>query len=133
MRTITEQEKKIINQETNNAIFEFEESLKERVSQINTLYKLAYLYAKLRKPSNKEKIVVSSYHTAVANAIANPMESKFITVLLLVKALGGNLVIEWGELPESLRTEASSYINKLEAENKKLKEELEALRASLLK
>ncbi|MFM6271826.1 MAG: hypothetical protein ACKPFA_35840, partial [Dolichospermum sp.] len=56
-------------------------------------------------------------------------ESKLITVFLLIKAMGGALKIEWGELPDTLKTRESvrpveMRVRDLEARNLELENKL---------
>ncbi|MFM6077458.1 MAG: hypothetical protein ACKPCI_02890, partial [Dolichospermum sp.] len=62
-------------------------------------------------------------------AIANPYQAKLITIFLLIKAMGGSLKIEWGELPDTLKTRESvrpveMRVRDLEARNNELENKL---------
>ncbi|MFM6076103.1 MAG: hypothetical protein ACKPB9_31705, partial [Dolichospermum sp.] len=72
---------------------------------------------------------VSRYHRALHRGINNTVESKLITVCLLIKAMGGSLKIEWGELPDTLKTRESvksveMRVRDLEARNHELENKL---------
>ncbi|MFM6250695.1 MAG: hypothetical protein ACKPEQ_16365 [Dolichospermum sp.] len=108
----------------------FEKDLGERVCACHSLYAITKEYLKIKEGTEVEKLSpVSRYHSALHKAINNPLESKLITVFLLIKAMGGSLKIEWGELPDTLKTRESvrpveMRVRDLEARNLELESRL---------
>lgn len=69
--------------------------LHKRLEQLGwTLYKLAKQFSEIRSIDGIVSPAVR-YHTAVGRAIENPSKSKLETIEGIVKALGGELKIEW--------------------------------------
>ncbi|MFM6538176.1 MAG: hypothetical protein ACKPHW_07190 [Microcystis panniformis] len=123
-------EKEYIDSITRIELNQFEKDLGERVCTCHSLYAITKEYLKIKEGAEVEKLSpVSRYHSALQKAINNPLESKLITVFLLIKAMGGSLKIEWGELPDTLKTRESvrpveMRVRDLEARNLELENKL---------
>ncbi len=111
----------------------FENDLGNRVCQCHSLYAITKEYLLLKEGTEVDKLSpVSRYHSSLQKTLGNPSESKLLTIFLLIKAMGGNLKIEWGEIPDGLKTRETikpveMRVRDLESRNKELEEKIHEL------
>lgn len=72
---------------------------------------------------------VNKYYSSVSKVLLNPLNSKYITLEKIIKALHGEIYIEWNKVDSSIlgKPKEDKYlkrIKELEEENEKLKKDL---------